>query len=188
MGLVSQASSSLGAILLCALVSSSCKEPTEPDLAPLPSVNAANEVRAIQLEEQRRAEEVKLVGRREPARELDKRYSSLASGQVGQGGSGSPAALSSADAGAAAQGEITGKLERALPDVLMIRNASGFAYWLYTNGTTRITLNGHPAHVRDFKPGADVRASFVWQGRERIATDVEVVDAGNRRDGGTSAG
>jgi hypothetical protein len=39
--------------------------------------------------------------------------------------------------------------------------------------------------LTDLKQGADVRAFFVWRGKERVATDVEVLDAGQLPDGGS---
>ncbi len=91
---------------------------------------------------------------------------------------------STANAGKAG---VAGKLEKVEPDTLIIRDGSGFEYWLKASDNTQITYNGKRARLTDFKQGADVRASFVWQGNQRVATEVEVLDAGQPLDGGRPA-
>ena len=83
--------------------------------------------------------------------------------------------------------EIAGKLEQAAPGFVVIRDHTGFAYWLRTSGNLQVSLNGQPARLKDVQQGADVRAVFTWQGKERVATEVELL-SGQLLDGGVDGG
>jgi hypothetical protein len=158
----------------------SCQKPIEPAVDAPPPVDALTEVQAIQREERRSEEQVMQLARTQAARELEYAAKVLASWESGEsaGLDGGQPIVKAGGSG------VLGKLERAEPDTLIIRDESGFEYWLKAGDTTPITYNGKPARLTDFKQGAEVRASFVWQGNQRVATEVEVLDAGQPLDGG----
>jgi hypothetical protein len=158
----------------------SCQKPIEPAVNAPPEVDGLAEVQAIQRDERRNGEHVMQLARTQSARELENAAKALmpweSSDSAGLDG-GQPTAK-------AGEAEVAGKLEKAEPDTLIIRDGSGFEYWLKAGDNTQVSFNGKRARLTDFKQGADVRASFVWQGNQRVATEVEVLDAGPPLDGG----
>jgi hypothetical protein len=173
-------------VVLCSAVALSfCGKPVEPSLQPQPAVDAAKQIRAIQLETERQAKQVSQRARSQMGRDVEKALKELARGP-GSGGSGQLP-----DGGELGQSvpteEIAGKLERATPGLVVIRDHTGFAYWLRASGNLQVTLNGQPARLTDVQQGADVRAVFTWQGKERVATEVELL-SGQLLDGGIDGG
>ncbi len=169
-----------------AVVLSFCMKPIEPGVEPGSPVDASKDIREIQLKTERDAEKISQMARRQAGADVENAIKAIAL-EPGSGGGGQ-----SPDAGAplrlsAGIGEVAGKLERATPNFVIIRDSAGFAYWLRTSGTMQVTLDGQPARLTDFAQGADVRAVFAWQGKERVATEVEVLSAGQLVDGGQAA-
>ncbi len=174
------------ALFLFGLAPASCQRPIEPAVDAPPQVDALAEIQAIQREERRNGEQVMQLARTQAARALEYAAKALIPGESDEsaGLDGSQRTAKAGEAG------VAGKLERAEPDTLIIRDGSGFEYWLKASDNTQITYNGKRARLTDFKQGAEVRASFVWQGIQRVATEVEVLNAGQPLDGGrpTDAG
>ena len=168
-------------LILCGAVALSfCSKPIEPGVEPQPPVDASKQIQAIQAETDRRAQQVSRMARKQIGPDVEKSLKAV-------GGSGESPKVDESRARPAATDEIAGKLERATPDFVVIRNESGFAYWLRTSSDTQVSVNGQPARLTDFRQGADVRASFTWQGKERVATEVNVL--GSRvLDGGVDGG
>ncbi len=165
---------------LLGLALASCQKPIEPAVEAPPELDASTEVQAIQRDAQRHGEQVLQLARAQVAQELGNAAKALAPWE-----SSDSAALDGGQSAAnAGEDGVAGKLERAEPDTLIIRDGSGFEYWLKASDNTQVTYNGKRARLTDFKQGADVRASFVWQGNQRVATEVEVLDAGPPLDGG----
>jgi hypothetical protein len=132
-GLQARTALHLVVLLLFSAVSASCQKPVEPAVDPLPPIDASDEVRAIQLEEQPGGQEVERVARSQAARELESTSKALAPAPLSDGRSesldgGEPLAQG------ARSDELAGKLERATANQIIIRDSSGFAYWL-TLGT-----------------------------------------------------
>jgi colicin import membrane protein len=138
------------------------------------------EIEAIQREERRNGEQVMQLARTQSARELENAAKALAPLEGSESAGLDGGQLTAKADGAA----VVGKLERAEPDTLIIRDESGFEYWLRASDSTHVTFNGRPARLTEFKQGAQVRASFAWEGNQRVATEVEVLDAGQPLDGG----
>jgi len=174
------------ALFLFGLAPASCQKPIEPAVEAPPRVDALTEIQAIQREERRNGEQVRQLARTQAARDLEYAAKVLAPSESSEsaGPDGGRLTAKAGDSG------VAGKLERAEPDQLIIRDESGFEYWLQASDTTHVTFNGRPARLTDFRQGAEVRASFVWRGNQRVATEVEVLDAGQPLIGGppTDAG
>lgn len=100
-----------------------------------------------------------------------------------------PGHLEGSDAGPTQQqgaASLSGKLEASAPNQLIVRDNTGFQYRLKTDDRTRVTFNGQPAKLDQFKQGTEVRATYVFDGQNRVATGVEVIspsDAGHRPGG-----
>jgi len=170
-------------LFLLALALAACQKPIEPEVEVPPRVDGLAEVQAIQREARRNGERVMQLARAQAARELENAAKALAPLE-----SNELAGLDGGVAGAkAGESEVAGKLEKAEPDTLIIRDGSGFEYWFKAGDNTQVVFNGKPARLTDFNQGADVRASFVWQGNQRVAVEVEVLDAGQPADGGRPA-
>jgi len=175
-----RATRSLVLLILCGAVALSfCSKPIEPSVEP-PPVDASKQIQAIQVETERRARQVSQMARQQVGPDVEKALKAI-------GGSGESPRVDESRARPVATEEVAGKLERATPDFVVIRDDSGFAYWLRTSGNTQVTANGQPARLTDFRQGADVRASFTWQGKERVATEVDVL-GGQVLDGGVDGG
>ena len=174
-----QAFACLVRLLLLAGAASSCK-PIEPAVGTVRPVDASARVRAIQVEEERRGGEVQQVARSQVGRELEAVENLARSAQLDAG----TLPLDGGRPSRAPESQLTGKLEQATPDQIVIRDNSGFEYWLRAGESTQVTLNGKPARLTDFRQGTDVRAEFFWEGRDRIATAVDATADTAGRDGG----
>jgi hypothetical protein len=154
-----------------------CKKPAEPPLDVQESVDASSAVRSIQAEQKQERRRMKAVARSQEASEREG-AASLAGVRAGQ--SGIEGRDGGEAPGVATEGEhaIEGKLEQAADSRVIIRDGSGFEYWLGTGDTTRVSQNGEPARLSDFPKGAAVRVSYVWRGNERVATGIQVLDGG----------
>ena len=142
------------------LASLCCKQPIQPVGAQVEPVDASESVRAIQRDEARAAGQVHGLARSQVAQDLNAAMK-VASATI-------PDERANSDAGVStrpADSEIAGKLERASPDRLIIRDGAGFEYWLEASESTHVTANGTPARLTDLKQGTEVRAQFLWQGK-----------------------
>lgn len=72
-------------------------------------------------------------------------------------------------------GALTGDVKSTAPHQLTIQDEDGKSYTLKTDGQTQVGDNGQPRDLNALREGAPVRASFVLQGEERIAREVEVL-------------
>ena len=166
-------------LLLLAGATYSCK-PTQPAVGTVKPVDAATRIRAIQVEEERRGREVQQIARSQVGRELKAAENPARSPQLD---AGTPS-LDGGRPSRAPDSQLTGKLEQATTDQIVIRDGAGFEYWLRAGESTHVTANGKPARLTDFKQGTDVRAEFFWDGRDRIATTVDAMADTPGRDGG----
>jgi len=109
------------------------------------------EIQAIQREERRNGEQVMQLARTQAARALEYAAKALIPGESDEsaGLDGSQRTAKAGEAG------VAGKLERAEPDTLIIRDGSGFEYWLKASDNTQVTYNGKRARLTDFKQGAE---------------------------------
>lgn len=161
------------------LASLCCKQPMQPAGAQVQPVDASESVRAIQRDEARAGEQVRRLARSQAGQDLNAAMK-VAATTV-------PDEHANPDAGMStglADSEIAGKLERASPNRLIIRDGTGFEYWLEASESTHVTANGTPARLTDLKQGTEVRAQFLWQGKDRVATAIDVVGDATERDGG----
>ncbi len=130
---------------LLGLALASCQKPIEPAVEAPPELDASTEVQAIQRDAQRHGEQVMQLARAQAAQELGNAAKALAPWE-----SSDSAALdggqSTANAGEAG---VAGKLEKVEPDTLIIRDGSGFEFWLKASDNTQITYNGKRARLTD---------------------------------------
>jgi hypothetical protein len=166
-------------LLLLSGATSSCK-PTQPAVGTVKPVDAATRIRAIQVEEERRGREVQQIARSQVGRELKAAENPARSPQRDAG----THPLDGGRSSRAPESQLTGKLEQATTDQLVVRDSAGFEYWLRAGESTHVTANGKPARLTDFKQGTDVRAEFFWDGRDRIATAVDAIADTPGPDGG----
>ena len=168
-------------LLLLASATSSCK-PTEPAVGTVRPVDASTRIRAIQVEEEGQGRKVQQIARSQVGRELAASERPGPSPQLDAG----TLPMDGGRPSRAADSQLTGKLEQATADQIVIRDKAGFEYWLRASQSTQVTTEGKPAQLTDFKQGTDVRAEFFWDGRDRIATALDAVADAVGRDGGSS--
>ena len=72
-------------------------------------------------------------------------------------------------------GTITGRLEAAAPDRVVIRDTDGVAHWFDTDPNMKVSQDGEPARLSDLPRGTEVRASYVLEGKKKLVTEVEVL-------------
>ena len=168
-------------LLLLAGATSSCN-PTEPAVGTVRPVDASTRIRAIQVEEEGQGRKLQQLARSQVGQELAASEKPGRSPQLDVG----TLPMDGGRPSRTADSQLTGKLEQATTDQIVIRDKAGFEYWLRASESTRVTTSGKPARLTDFKQGADVRAEFFWDGRDRIATAVEAVADAVGRDGGPS--
>jgi ElaB/YqjD/DUF883 family membrane-anchored ribosome-binding protein len=72
-------------------------------------------------------------------------------------------------------GSVSGTVARASGGALQLHDTDGKQIVLTTDGDTRVTRGGQPTTLRALQPGAEVRASYVIQGENWMARQVEVV-------------
>ena len=77
-------------------------------------------------------------------------------------------------------GSVSGTVARASGDALHLRDADGKQIVLTTDGDTRVMRGGHSTTLQALQPGAEVRASYVIQGEDWMARQVEVVSPAKR--------
>lgn len=157
------------------LAASRCHKPEENGSGTPGPVNAGPTIDRIREDQARRKAAVDRAVDQSVAQqrtEAAKRPVVLSTGDPDRKGS-----LDGGPAREAANASIAGKLQGVAPQEVMVRDDSGFEYWLRTDEKTRVTQNGQPVRLGDFKQGTEVRASYVQRGKQRIATDVEVVPA-----------
>jgi hypothetical protein len=175
----------VGVALFAAHAAAGCTKAPEPSRAPPDDVNANATIERIRKEQARSKVSVEREVRR--SIQEDRVDAGLlaappprAPEELGQ--------LEGTDAGPMQQGtaSVSGKLEASAPNQLIIRDHTGFQYRLKTDDRTRVTFNGQPAKLDQFKQGTEVRATYVFDRQNRVATHVEVLrpsDAGHEAGG-----
>lgn len=71
--------------------------------------------------------------------------------------------------------ELTGRLEHTGKNWMEVRDPVGFKYRFETGPHTSVTFKNRPARLEDFHQGAEVRTSFLFQGPQRVARNVEIL-------------
>jgi|GEM_PF-6908691 len=174
-----------GVALFAAHAVAGCSKSPEPSRAPPDDVNANATIERIRKEQARG----KVSVEREVRRSIQE--DRVDAGVLAAAPPRAPEELGPSeggDAGPARPGaaSISGKLEASAPNQLIIRDHTGFEYRLKTDGRTRVTFNGRPAKLDQFKQGTEVRATYVFDQQSRVATAVEVLspsDAGHEAGG-----
>jgi hypothetical protein len=72
-------------------------------------------------------------------------------------------------------GSVAGTVARASEGHLQLRDEGGKDIVLSTDTRTRVVRDGRPVTLEALQPGSEVRASYVIQGEEWMARQVEVV-------------
>ncbi|PTL83108.1 hypothetical protein [Vitiosangium sp. GDMCC 1.1324] len=72
-------------------------------------------------------------------------------------------------------GTVAGTVAKASGGELQLREADGKRVVLSTDGQTQVLRNGHPVGLDALQPGSEVRASYVMDGGEWKARQVDVV-------------
>ncbi|HYO56147.1 hypothetical protein [Archangium sp.] len=77
-------------------------------------------------------------------------------------------------------GSVSGTVARTSGDALQLHEAGGKRVVLTTDGQTRVVRNGQPLGLEALQPGTEVRASYVIDGEEWRARQVDVVPPATR--------
>lgn len=111
---------------------------------------------------------------REAAARLDRKLGEI---ERGGGSKGPPRAGTGGSDPASPTGEqeLTGLLEHIGDNWMEVRDRAGFKYRFETGPQTSVTFNNRPAHLKDFRQGAEVRTSFLFRGEQRVARDIEIL-------------
>ncbi len=83
----------------------------------------------------------------------------------------------------AGDNQLIGLLEGVGPDWVSVRDGSGFKYVIKTDVHTRITGPGKSVDLSKLPQGSQLNVGYVFQGKDRVARDIEVL-APHRPDGG----
>jgi hypothetical protein len=75
----------------------------------------------------------------------------------------------------ASSGVVSGRLGSTVGQKLTIRESSGKEVKLGMDDRTSVTRDGQTVKIDDFKEGTEVRASYVTDGDDRVAREVQVL-------------
>lgn len=140
----------------------SCSGPTDPPIQPERPKNAQRKVERIRREEARAAAEVG-----------SGTQSAGGSGTGGAGVVGSTPALPPETP----SGTLTGRLEAAGQDRIVIRDEEGVEHWFEPDPNTRVSRNGEPVQLSDLPRGTEVRATYARAGQSQRLIEVQVLSA-----------
>jgi hypothetical protein len=77
-------------------------------------------------------------------------------------------------------GSVSGTVTGASEGELQLREAGGKSLVLTTDGETRVVRDGRPVGLESLQPGTEVRASYVIDGEEWRARELDVVPPASR--------